>query len=160
MELGVLQVPVLDLVRTQQQQQEFSPITTSIPLDPVDNTQQVVSFAWTIATIAQAVIVFCFAGVAEILGGWFVWGAIRNKPNNKPWWYAIIGSAILVAYGFIPCLQPTDSFGRIYAVYGGFFIVLSFLFGWALDGDRPDKGDIIGGSIAMIGVCLIMFWPR
>ena len=155
MEHGVLPLPILELVR---EQQETSP-GTSVPLNHVDFTPQVVSFAWTIATIAQAVIVFCFAGVAEILGGWFVWGAIRNK-ENKPWWYVIIGSALLVAYGFIPCLQPTDSFGRIYAVYGGFFIVLSFLLGWALDGDRPDRGDIVGGSIALMGVCIIMFWPR
>ena len=62
--------------------------------------------------------------------------------------------------GFIPCLQPTDSFGRIYAAYGGFFIVLSFLFGWALDGDKPDLGDVIGGSIALAGVFVVMFWPR
>lgn len=62
--------------------------------------------------------------------------------------------------GFIPCLQPTDSFGRIYAAYGGFFIVLSFLFGWALDGDKPDLGDVIGGTIALAGVFVVMFWPR
>ena len=34
-----------------------------------------------------------------------------------------------MAYGFIPCLQPMSDFGRIYAVYGGFFIVLSFVWG-------------------------------
>jgi small multidrug resistance family-3 protein len=92
-----------------------------------------------------------------------VWVAIRGqggKDHRKPWWYAVLGSLLLVAYGFIPCLQPTDSFGRIYAVYGGFFIVLSFLFGWALDGDKPDLGDAIGGAVALAGVCLIMFWPR
>ena len=96
-----------------------------------------------------------------------VWVAVRGNaitssttPQKKPWWYAILGSILLVSYGFLPCLQPTDSFGRIYAVYGGFFIVLSFLFGWALDGDKPDLGDIVGGSIALVGVFLVMFWPR
>lgn len=105
--------------------------------------------------------------MAEILGGWLVWAAIRGNtitasttPQKKPWWYAILGSILLVSYGFIPCLQPTDSFGRIYAIYGGFFIVLSFLFGWALDGDKPDLGDVVGGSIAIVGVLLVMFWPR
>jgi chromate transport protein ChrA len=43
-------------------------------------------------------------------------------------------------------------------VYGGFFIVLSFLAGWSLDGDRPDLGDVVGGSIALGGVLLILFW--
>jgi small multidrug resistance family-3 protein len=100
-------------------------------------------------------------GAAEIIGGWMVWSSLRgSNGQKKAWWFAIIGSAILVLYGFIPCLQPTDSFGRIYAVYGGFFIILSFLFGWWLDGDKPDIGDIIGGAVAMVGVLLIMLWPR
>jgi small multidrug resistance family-3 protein len=53
-----------------------------------------------------------------------------------------------------------NSFGRVYAVYGGFFIVLSFLFGWWLDGDRPDLGDVVGGAIALVGVLVVLFWPR
>jgi len=131
-----------------------SSISSSSDTTPNDSS----AFVWTAVTVLQAILVFVLAGVAEILGGWLVWVSIRKK--SKPWWYAILGSCLLVTYGFIPCLQPTESFGRIYAVYGGFFIVLSFLFGWALDGDRPDIGDGIGGIVAMIGVCLIMFWPR
>lgn len=124
------------------------------------------AFSWTLLTVVQALALFIVAGVAEVLGGWFIWMTIRGNnssatgSNKKPWWFALLGSLILVAYGFIPCLQPTDSFGRIYAAYGGFFIVLSFLFGWVLDGDRPDIGDVVGGSIALVGVSLIMFWPR
>jgi small multidrug resistance family-3 protein len=119
-------------------------------------------FQWTPLTILQSLSLFGLAGVAEILGGWMVWMAVRGnaQTGKKPWWYAITGSALLVCYGFLPCLQPMDSFGRIYAAYGGFFIVLSFLFGWALDGDRPDVGDVVGGTISLVGVCLILFWPR
>jgi small multidrug resistance family-3 protein len=115
------------------------------------------AFQWTAVTIVQAIALFLVAGVAEIGGGWLVWKSIRD---DKPWWWAFIGSIVLVVYGFLPTLQPTDEFGRIYAVYGGFFIVLSFLAGWALDGDRPDRGDIVGGCIALVGVLLILFWPR
>ena len=119
------------------------------------------AFEWTPIAVLQSISVFCLAGVAEILGGWMVWMALRgNSDGIRPWWYAAIGSAILIAYGFIPTLQPTDSFGRIYAVYGGFFIVLSYLFGWLLDGDRPDVGDIVGSCVALTGVLIIMFWPR
>ena len=123
------------------------------------------SFHWTIATIFQALIVFIAAAIAEIGGGYLVWKAIRGSDEEvgtmkKRWLYAISGSFILVLYGFIPTLQPTDSFGRVYAVYGGFFIVLSFLAGWCLDNDRPDLGDMIGGSIALVGVLVILFWPR
>lgn len=84
--------------------------------------------------------------------------------TKKPWYFALLGSLTLIAYGFIPCLQPSaasDGFARIYAAYGGFFIVLSFLLGWALEGEsaKPDVGDLVGGGVALVGVALIMFWP-
>mmetsp|Transcript_23634 Transcript_23634/g.49724 ORF Transcript_23634/g.49724 Transcript_23634/m.49724 type:complete len:146 (-) Transcript_23634:1591-2028(-) len=120
------------------------------------------SFEWTVASIAQSIVLFFLAGVAEILGGWMVWMAIRGngKDEKRPWWFAVLGSLTLVLYGFIPCFQPTSNFGRIYAVYGGVFIVMSYFFGWLLDGVRPDVGDVTGGCVAIIGVCLAYFWPR
>jgi Uncharacterised BCR, YnfA/UPF0060 family len=51
-----------------------------------------------------------------------------------------LGALVLVSYGFVPTAQPVDNFGRVFAVYGGFFIILSYLWGWAVDGDRPDTG--------------------
>lgn len=136
-------------------------MSNSIEFEKNGASEDQPAFSWSAATIAQSIAVFCLAGVAEIIGGWLVWVAIRgNHEGKKPWWFALIGSVVLILYGFVPCLQPTDSFGRIYAVYGGFFIVLSFLFGWLLDGDRPDVGDVVGGSISLVGVLLIYFWPR
>ncbi|KAL3917173.1 MAG: hypothetical protein SGILL_004839 [Bacillariaceae sp.] len=116
---------------------------------------------WTAATIAQSIALFLLAGIAEILGGWMVWMTIRgNDKGTKPWWFAFIGCIILVFYGFIPTFQPTSNFGRLYAAYGGAFVVMSFLFGWALDGAKPDIGDVVGGTIALVGAALIYFWPR
>mmetsp|Transcript_27563 Transcript_27563/g.42168 ORF Transcript_27563/g.42168 Transcript_27563/m.42168 type:complete len:140 (-) Transcript_27563:2790-3209(-) len=115
------------------------------------------SFEWTPLAVFQAISLFILAGVAEIGGGWMVWASIRG---NKQWWYAVVGSVVLVCYGFIPTLQPTDNFGRVYAVYGGFFILLSFIWGWAIDGDRPDLGDVVGGTIALLGATILLFWPR
>ena len=66
---------------------------------------------------------------------------------------------ILVLYGIIPTFQPAN-FGRVYAAYGGVFIVLSTMWGWKIDGMTPDRFDIIGGIIALIGVAVIMYWPR
>lgn len=115
------------------------------------------SFHWTVATIVQSIVIFLAAGIAEIGGGWLVWQAVRE---GKPAWWAVLGSLVLIGYGFIPTLQPTESFGRVYAVYGGFFIVLSFLWGWLLDGQRPDRGDAVGGAISIVGVLVILLWPR
>lgn len=66
-----------------------------------------------------------------------------------------------MAYGFIPTLQPDGAtFSRVYAVYGGIFVVMSYAWGWLVDGDRPDTGDFVGGSVAVGGTLLAWFWPR
>jgi small multidrug resistance family-3 protein len=70
-----------------------------------------------------------------------------------------VGAIVLNLYGVIPTLQPAN-FGRVYAAYGGVFIVLSILWGWKIDGINPDSFDIIGGLIALLGVAVIMYWPR
>lgn len=89
-------------------------------------------------------------------GGYFVWLWLRE---GKSPWYALFGAALLVLYGVIPTLQPAH-FGRVYAAYGGVFIVLSLLWGWWVDGIAPDKFDMIGALIALAGVAVIMYWPR
>jgi drug/metabolite transporter superfamily protein YnfA len=135
----------------------------TVVVDPTEHTDHDDddTFSWTTVTILQSIALFGLAGLAEIIGGWMVWVVWRGHQNTpKPWWYAFVGCILLAVYGFIPLLQPTDSFGRLYAAYGGFFIVLSFLLGWAFDGDRPDTGDVVGGTVALLGACLVIFWPR
>jgi small multidrug resistance family-3 protein len=70
-----------------------------------------------------------------------------------------LGAVVLVVYGVIPTLQPAN-FGRVYAAYGGVFIVLSTLWGWQIDKIVPDRFDIIGGIVALAGVTIIMYAPR
>jgi len=107
-------------------------------------------------TVLRSLSLFLIAGVCEIGGGWLMWKCLRDE---KPAWWGVLGAVILILYGIIPTLQASH-FGRIYAVYGGFFIVLSLLWGWSFDGDRPDQADVIGGGIALVGVCVMMYWPR
>ena len=101
---------------------------------------------------------FLLAGLCEIGGGYLVWQWLRE---GKPFVVGLIGGAVLVLYGIIPTLQPaTFNFGRVYAAYGGVFIVLSLLWGWKIDGKAPDTFDMIGGLICLVGVAVIMYWPR
>jgi small multidrug resistance family-3 protein len=106
--------------------------------------------------LVKSVTYFVLAGLCEIGGGYFVWLWLRE---NKSIWYAVVGAVVLILYGVIPTLQPAN-FGRVYATYGGFFIVLSLLWGWKVDKVVPDKFDIIGGLVALLGVSIIMYWPR
>jgi drug/metabolite transporter superfamily protein YnfA len=112
---------------------------------------------WTVGKVFLSVFLFVVAALLEVGGGWLVWQTIRNQ---KQWYYCLAGCLVLVGYGFVPCAQPLDDFGRIYAIYGGFFIILSFAWGWLLDGLKPDTGDLVGSAIALAGVLVIMFWPR
>ncbi len=106
--------------------------------------------------IAKSLFFFVLAGFCEIGGGYLVWLWLREGKNM---WLGLFGAIVLVIYGVIPTFQPAN-FGRVYAAYGGVFIVLSILWGWKIDKIAPDKFDLIGGFIALIGVVIIMYWPR
>ena len=73
-------------------------------------------FSWTAERIIYSISLFFLAGLAEIGGGWLIFQAIRV---HQPFWWGVLGSAILIIYGFIPTLQPISNFGRVFAVYGG-----------------------------------------
>ena len=100
---------------------------------------------------------FVAAGLAEIGGGYLMWRWLRSDAG---WWIGVAGGLILVGYGVIPTLQRDASFGRIYAAYGGMFVMASLLWGWWVDGHRPDRFDWIGGAIVPVGVAVIYFAPR
>jgi small multidrug resistance family-3 protein len=106
--------------------------------------------------IAKSLFYFVLAGLCEIGGGYLVWLWLRE---HKSIWFAIVGAIVLIMYGIVPTLQPAH-FGRVYAAYGGIFIVMAMLWGWKIDEVPPDKLDLIGALIALIGVCIIMYWPR
>lgn len=113
---------------------------------------------WTPKRIALSLCLFLVAGLFEIGGGYLMWIGMRNKVY--PALSISAGALILIAYGVVPTFQPLDSFGRTFAVYGGFFIVLSYLWAIVVDGFTPDKGDIIGSIVAIAGVSIAWFWPR
>lgn len=74
-----------------------------------------------------SIFIFILAGLAEIGGGYLVWLWLRE---SKPLWYGIAGGVILILYGIIPTLQSFSNFGRVYAAYGGLFIILAVMWGW------------------------------
>ena len=99
------------------------------------------------ADIAKSLAFFILAGLCEIGGGYLVWMWLRD---GKSPWYFLFGAIVLILYGIIPTFQPAN-FGRVYAAYGGIFILLSILWGWQIDNITPDRFDVIGGFIALIG---------
>lgn len=105
-----------------------------------------------------SVVLFLLAGLAEIGGGYLIWIWLRE---GKPLWVGLLGALVLVFYGILPTLQPAVlDFGRVYAAYGGLFIVLSVLWGWIVDHKTPDTPTLVGGGIALVGAAVIAYWPR
>ncbi|HBY99291.1 MAG: YnfA family protein [Ardenticatenaceae bacterium] len=107
-------------------------------------------------SVFRALILFLLAGLAEIGGGWLVWQWLRE---GRGLLMGAIGGLVLFSYGIIPTLQSESVFGRVYAAYGGIFVLLSILWGWRVDGWRPDRFDLVGAGIALVGVVIIM-WGR
>ncbi|GAA0905760.1 YnfA family protein [Virgisporangium ochraceum] len=100
---------------------------------------------------------FVLAAAAEIGGAWLVWQGVRGHRGLL--WVAA-GVAALGVYGFVATLQPDANFGRILAAYGGVFVAGSL--GWAMvvDGFRPDRYDVAGAMLCLLGVAVIMYAPR
>ncbi len=100
---------------------------------------------------------FVLAGLCEIGGGYLVWGWMRDQ---KPLSWALIGAAILALYGVVAALQPIPHFGRVYAAYGGIFIVMALTWGVLIESFRPDRWDILGASVALLGALIMIAAPR
>ncbi|MDT5368193.1 MAG: small multidrug resistance family-3 protein [Mycobacterium sp.] len=108
-------------------------------------------------SVLRSVLLFVLAAVAEIGGAWLIWQGVRE---HRGWLWMGVGVIVLGVYGFVATLQPDAHFGRILAAYGGIFVAGSLLWGMALDGFRPDRWDVIGALICLIGVGVIMYVPR
>jgi small multidrug resistance family-3 protein len=107
-------------------------------------------------SIVKSLSIFILAGLFEIGGGYLVWLWLKE---DKPWWMGLAGGVILALYGVVATWQTAD-FGRVYATYGGIFIVMALVWAWKVDGFKPDRWDIIGAAVAIIGACIIIYMPR
>ncbi|PAF54512.1 hypothetical protein BKH42_00975 [Helicobacter sp. 13S00482-2] len=106
--------------------------------------------------ILQSFFIFILACFFEVGGGYLIWLTLKE---DKPIWVGAIGGIGLVIYGIVATLQ-VQGFGRIYAAYGGVFIAFSLIWAFYFDGFKPDKYDIIGGCITLIGAGIMMYAPR
>ena len=104
----------------------------------------------------KSISLFLLAGLLEIGGGYLIWQWWRNGTH---WGMGALGALTLILYGIVPTYQPAH-FGRVYAAYGGWFVVLSILWGWGVDHIPPDRYDLIGGAVCLMGIAVIMYWPR
>jgi len=107
--------------------------------------------------VLRSIVLFIAAAIAEIGGAWLVWQGVRE---DRSWVWIGAGVIALGLYGFVVTLQPEAHFGRVLAAYGGVFVAGSLAWGMAFDGFRPDRYDVVGALICLVGVAVIMYSPR
>jgi small multidrug resistance family-3 protein len=108
-------------------------------------------------SVAKTIVLFIVAAVAEIGGAWLVWQGTREHRGLV---FAGAGIVALAAYGFVATLQDENEFGRILAAYGGIFVAGSLAWGMVADGFEPDRFDLVGAALCLVGVGVMMFAPR
>jgi small multidrug resistance family-3 protein len=110
-----------------------------------------------IVMVLKSIALFILAALLEIGGAWLVWQGVREH-RGLAW----VGAGVIAlgAYGFVAAFQPDPHFGRVLAAYGGVFIAGSLLWGMVADGFRPDRWDVTGAVVALVGVGIVMYAPR
>ncbi|MGI8728898.1 MAG: YnfA family protein [Solirubrobacteraceae bacterium] len=103
---------------------------------------------------ARSIALFLVAAFAEIGGAYLVWVGIKE---HKGVVFIALGAMALTAYGVVAAFQPSNEFGRVLAAYGGVFIIGSLLWGVAFDDFHPDRADLLGALICLVGVAVIMY---
>nr|WP_275664585.1 YnfA family protein [Vibrio tubiashii] len=99
---------------------------------------------------------FFLTAVAEILGCYLPYLWLKE---DKSAWLLVPAALCLALFAWLLSLHPTAA-GRVYAAYGGVYIFVAILWLWLVDGLRPTLWDIVGVSVAMLGMAIIMFAPR
>jgi small multidrug resistance family-3 protein len=100
--------------------------------------------------------IFIFAALLEISGGYLIWRWLKNHQGKI---IGLIGGLILFSYSVVMTLQP-ENFGKVYATYGGIFVVFSLLWGYWIDKKKPDRFEIFGSIVVLIGISIMFYFPR
>ena len=104
-----------------------------------------------------AIAIYVAAAVAEIAGCFAFWAWLRL---GKSALWLLPGMAFLALFAWLLALSPAQQAGRAYAVYGGVYVVASLGWLWAVEGLRPDRWDLAGAALCLIGAAVILWAPR
>ena len=105
----------------------------------------------------MTILAYAGAAVAEIAGCFSFWAWLRL---DKSAWWLLPGVASLALFAYLLTLVDSDAAGRAYAAYGGVYIVASLLWLWAVDNVRPDRWDVTGALVCLVGAAIILLGPR
>jgi len=104
-----------------------------------------------------AFVPFVLASICEIAGCFGVWSVLRL---GKPAWWLAPSVLLLILFAYLLTLVDSENAGRAYAVYGGIYIVASLGWLWGVEGVRPDRWDVAGSAVCLVGAAIILLGPR
>jgi small multidrug resistance family-3 protein len=104
----------------------------------------------------KTIALFLITAVAEIVGCYLPYLWLKE---GKSVWLLIPAALSLALFAWLLSLHPTAA-GRVYAAYGGVYIFVAILWLWGVEGIKPTSWDIFGGTVALIGMAIIMFAPK
>lgn len=102
-------------------------------------------------------LVYAAAALAEIAGCFAFWAWARL---DKPAWWLLPGMVSLALFAWLLTLTEATAAGRAYAAYGGIYIAASLLWLWLAERHPPDRWDLIGAAVCLVGSGIILFGPR
>ncbi|GGH15124.1 UPF0060 membrane protein [Alsobacter metallidurans] len=105
----------------------------------------------------MSLLAYAGAALAEIAGCFAFWAWLRL--DRSPYWL-LPGMVSLALFAYLLTLVESEAAGRAYAAYGGIYIVAAILWLWGFEGHRPDRWDLAGGAICLLGTSIIIFGPR
>lgn len=107
--------------------------------------------------MTRTALVYVAASLAEIAGCFGFWLCLRE---HKTLWLLPVSLVSLATFAFLLTLSESSAAGRAFAAYGGVYIAASVMWLWQVEHIRPDRWDIIGTAICLLGAAVILFGPR
>jgi small multidrug resistance family-3 protein len=105
----------------------------------------------------MTLILYPLAALAEIAGCFAFWAWL--KLDRSPLWL-VPGLLSLALFAWLLTLVPSEAAGRAYAAYGGVYIAASLCWLWLIEGQRPDRFDLVGAAICLVGAAVILLPQR
>lgn len=97
------------------------------------------------------------AAIAEITGCFAFWAWLRL---DRSVWWLVPGILSLCLFAYLLTLVDAEHAGRTYAAYGGIYIVSAVLWLWLVEAVRPDRWDLLGSAVCLVGTAIILLGPR
>ncbi len=105
----------------------------------------------------MTILIYASAALAEIAGCFAFWAWLKLDRSSL---WLVPGIVSLALFAWLLTLVPSEAAGRAYAAYGGVYIAASLVWLWLAEGQRPDRFDLVGAAICLVGAAVILLPQR